>query len=130
MSTSIDVDEELERDSLNSGDSLDDKVLSSNGSSLVEAADVDSSSDRDPERLGAEDGCYKRGGFACQLRAVPSDKGWTWHSPYLDRAAREALTAMESSMGSSGGTTEVMMRTQSSRSLDFFMPFSSPLIQT
>ena len=49
--------------------------------------------------------------------------------PYLAKAAREVLTARDNSMGSSGGTTLVMMRTQSSSSLDFFSPRSSPIDQ-
>jgi len=36
------------------------------------------------------------------------------------------LTAKESSIGSSGGTTEVMMRIQSSKSLPLAIPLSNP----
>ena len=49
--------------------------------------------------------------------------------PYLAKAAREVLTARDNSMGSSGGTTLVIMRTQSSSNLDFFSPRSSPIDQ-
>ena len=51
----------------------------------------------------------------------------TRHSQYLLRATRLALTAIESSMGSSGGTTEVMMMTQSSRSLERLRSCSRPV---
>jgi len=47
-------------------------------------------------------------------------------SPYFCKATSDALTAKESSMGNSGGTTEVMMRTQSSSSLPLAIPRSSP----
>src|SRR4051812_14840817 len=46
--------------------------------------------------------------------------------PYFDRATSEALTASESSIGSSGGTTLVMIRMQSSKSLDFLRSRSIP----
>ena len=46
--------------------------------------------------------------------------------PNLDSATSEALTANESSMGSSGGTTLVMMRMQSKSSFDFFRSLSNP----
>jgi len=46
--------------------------------------------------------------------------------PYLERATREALTARESSIGNSGGTTLVIIRMQSRRSLDFLRPLSIP----
>lgn len=45
---------------------------------------------------------------------------------YLLRATRLAFTAMVSSMGSSGGTTEVIMMTQSRRSLERLRSCSSP----
>jgi len=48
------------------------------------------------------------------------------NEPYFERATSEALTAIDNSIGSSGGTTEVTIRTQSRRSLDFFIPFSTP----
>ena len=48
------------------------------------------------------------------------------NEPYFERATREALTAIDNSIGSSGGTTEVTIRTQSRRSLDVFIPFSTP----
>jgi hypothetical protein len=47
--------------------------------------------------------------------------------PYLLKAAREVLTAKLSSIGNSGGTTEVMMRTQSRSNLLFFKPRSTPV---
>jgi len=47
--------------------------------------------------------------------------------PNLDSATSEALTASESSIGNSGGTTLVMIRTQSSSNLDFFRSLSIPI---
>jgi hypothetical protein len=49
-----------------------------------------------------------------------------YNLPYFDRATKDALTAKESSIGNSGGTTLVMIRTQSSKSLDFFRSRSMP----
>lgn len=63
------------------------------------------------------------------LRASPlleAHRDVTRHSQYLLRATRLALTAIESSMGSSGGTTEVMMMTQSSKSLERLRSCSRP----
>lgn len=48
------------------------------------------------------------------------------HPPNLLNATSDAFTASESSMGSSGGTTLVMMRMQSRRSLDFLRLRSMP----
>lgn len=45
----------------------------------------------------------------------------------FDRATKDALTAKESSIGNSGGTTLVMISTQSSKSLDFFRSRSMPV---
>jgi hypothetical protein len=47
--------------SLNAGDTLDDEILSSDGTGLVKATNIDPASERDSEGLGAED-CY---GSAC-----------------------------------------------------------------
>jgi len=49
------------------------------------------------------------------------------HIPNLERATSDAFTASDNSMGSSGGTTLVMIRIQSRRSLDFFKPLSMPV---
>jgi hypothetical protein len=46
--------------------------------------------------------------------------------PNLESATREVLTARVSSMGSSGGTTLVTIRTQSNKSFAFFWLFSRP----
>jgi hypothetical protein len=48
--------------------------------------------------------------------------------PNFDRATKEAFTANDNSMGSSGGTTLVTISTQSSNSLDFFKFLSIPNI--
>lgn len=48
--------------------------------------------------------------------------------PNFDNATKDALTARDNSMGSSGGTTLVMINTQSSNSFDFFMSLSIPEI--
>lgn len=49
------------------------------------------------------------------------------NSQYLLRATREALTAIVSSIGSSGGTTEVIMMTQSSKSFERLRSCSTPV---
>lgn len=46
--------------SLDSSNSLDNEILSGDGSSLVEAADVDTTGERDPEGFGTEDGYRKQ----------------------------------------------------------------------
>jgi hypothetical protein len=46
--------------------------------------------------------------------------------PNFDSATKDAFTARDNSMGSSGGTTLVMINTQSSNSFDFFMFLSIP----
>lgn len=46
--------------------------------------------------------------------------------PNFDRATKEAFTANDNSMGSSGGTTLVTISTQSSNSFDFFKSLSIP----
>ena len=48
--------------------------------------------------------------------------------PNFDRATKEAFTANDNSMGSSGGTTLVTISTQSSNSFDFFKSLSIPNI--
>ena len=48
--------------------------------------------------------------------------------PNFERATRDAFTARESSMGSSGGTTLVIIKMQSSRSFDFFKFLSRPVM--
>jgi hypothetical protein len=47
--------------------------------------------------------------------------------PNFDRATKDAFTAKESSIGNSGGTTLVMISTQSSKSFDFFRSRSMPM---
>lgn len=47
--------------------------------------------------------------------------------PNFDKATKDAFTANESSIGNSGGTTLVMISTQSSKSLDFFRSRSMPM---
>ena len=49
--------------------------------------------------------------------------------PNFDNATKEAFTAKDNSMGNSGGTTLVMINTQSSNSLDFFKFLSMPEIR-
>ena len=48
------------------------------------------------------------------------------YTPNLDKAAKLVLTARLSSIGNSGGTTDVIIKTQSSKSLDFFKPRAMP----
>jgi hypothetical protein len=49
----------------------------------------------------------------------------------FDKATRELFTAKESSMGSSGGTTDVIIRIQWSKSLDWDRSSSfEPSVQT
>jgi hypothetical protein len=48
--------------------------------------------------------------------------------PNFDRATKEAFTANDNSMGSSGGTTLVTINTQSSNNFDFFKFLSIPNI--
>jgi hypothetical protein len=48
---------ETRRNALDANDTLNNKVLTSNRSSLVEAADVDAAGEGNAERLGTEDGC-------------------------------------------------------------------------
>lgn len=60
------------------------------------------------------------------LRISKVRKRETGDEQYFDRATREALTARESSIGSSGGTTDVMMMTQSSNSFERFRSCSTP----
>lgn len=49
-------EESMLEDPLDSSNSLNDEILSGDGSSLVEAADVDTTGERDPEGFGTEDG--------------------------------------------------------------------------
>lgn len=46
-----------QQNSLDASNTLDDEVLASDSASLVEAADVDATSERNTERLGTEDRC-------------------------------------------------------------------------
>ena len=57
-------------------------------------------------------------------------KGSVQKMAYLARAAKLVLTARLSSMGSSGGTTLVTMRTQSRSSLDRLRSLRTPSSQT
>jgi hypothetical protein len=106
--------------SLHSGDSFHNKIFACDGTRLVETADVNSTCKGDPERLRAEDGCPRR-------QVLIAIKSGLRDVPYFCKATREALTANDSSMGSSGGTTDVMIRMQSSRSLPLAIPRSSPV---
>lgn len=44
----------------------------------------------------------------------------------MDKAISDVLTARDNSIGSSGGTTLVIMRMQSNNNFDFFRPLSTP----
>jgi hypothetical protein len=106
---------------LYSGNSFDNQVLSRDCSRFVEAANVNSPRQRDTEWLGAEDSYKRREG-------KETDNTQTNSSilPNLDSAMSDELTARESSIGSSGGTTEVMIMTQSKRSFVLLRLFSTP----
>jgi len=45
--------------SLDTSNTLDNEIFSSDGTSLVETADIDSSSERNPERLGTKDSYHQ-----------------------------------------------------------------------
>jgi hypothetical protein len=104
--------------SLDTGNTFNNKVLSSNSSSLVKTTNIHSTRKRDSERFGTED----------RYSSALSPQGRE-SLPYFCKATREALTAKDNSIGSSGGTTEVMMRIQSSKSLPFAIPLSNPIHQ-
>lgn len=105
-------------DLLDTGNTFNNQVLRGNGSSLVEATYVNVSCEGDTERFCAVDGYECSSATVLHLTTAPI--------PNLDKATRDALTARESSIGNSGGTTLVTMRMQSSSSFDFFNPRSRP----
>jgi hypothetical protein len=110
---------------IDSGDSFDDQVFASNRSRLVETTDVDTTGERNSERFSAEDG-YKLFTSLSNVSALIGGEERGRDSQYLLSATREALTAIESSIGSSGGTTEVMMMTQSNKSFERLRSCSTP----
>jgi hypothetical protein len=104
---------------LDTSDTLDNEVLCCNRARLVETANIDASRKWDAEWLRTE------------YRYKEVERRMLTHatrgaSPNFDRATRDAFTARDNSMGSSGGTTLVMMSTQSSNSFDFFRFLSIP----
>jgi hypothetical protein len=115
----------LDRHPLDSSHTFNDEVLASDRSGLIEAADVDTARKRNTERLGAENGWGEK---STSARIPPEGPKRNDHPPYLLRATSDALTAKDSSMGSSGGTTEVRTSTTSSRSLPLGKSFLRPEI--
>jgi hypothetical protein len=108
----------MEKPVLDTGNSLDNKVLCSNRSRFVKTADIDASCKWYAERLRTEYRCKK-----LQAR-MPNSTLETL--PNFDSATKEAFTARDNSMGNSGGTTLVTISTQSSNSFDFFKFLSIP----
>ena len=100
------------------GNSLNDKVLCGDRAGLVKTADFDASCEWNAERLRAEY-CYEE----VKARVLNAADGVL---PNFDRATKEAFTANDNSIGSSGGTTLVTINTQSSNNFDFFKFLSIP----
>ena len=114
------------------GDALDDELLAGQRARLVKAADVNLARVRDAERLRAENDWTR--GKRCMPgqddSGIPPGRcGWTrlglrvfW------RASKDWFTANASCIGRSGGTTDVMMRMQSSTRLQRRRPIALPAV--
>jgi len=118
-------------DLLDPSDSIENELLSCQGSGLVKAADVNLASKGDPERLRAENGYrVKKKGRQNTLGSRHQENRAGASTPYLNRAISDWFTASDNSIGSSGGMTEVMIRMQSKSSWYLERPFLMPSVHT
>jgi hypothetical protein len=96
---------------LNANNPFQHQILCSDSSRFIERANINTACERNPERLRAEY-CYP----ISTSRTLPN----------FDKATKLALTAKLNSIGSSGGTTLVIISTQSNSNLLFFKSLSTP----
>ncbi len=100
------------------------QAVACQGASLVETANLHFPCEGDSERFCAKHICKRRiwenkwedGEMRLRLCWIQCS-----HSQSLARAMRDVLTASESSMGNSGGTTDVRIRVHSRNSLYLFL---------
>lgn len=90
-------------------------VLSKQHTSTLPAKGIRKGSVQYMSRSGGRD--LESGGLSSLLPVLYHTPPNTQYSQSLARAMREVLTARDSSMGSSGGTTEVRIRVHSRKSL-------------
>lgn len=107
------VNEDLRQPS----NALQHQIFSGDSPGLVETTNVDSASEGNPKRFRTKD-CYRQIGRMINLGQH--------YTPNLDSATNEAFTASDNSIGSSGGTTLVMTKIQSSNNFDFLRFLSIP----
>lgn len=79
---------------------------------------------------GMRNGSVQKMAEIALVNTTDSGPEFRYNSPNLLRATKLAFTARLNSIGNSGGTTLVMIKTQSRRSLYFFNPLSRPFVQT
>lgn len=107
-------------------DATNHQAVACQGASLVKTANLHFPSEGDSERFCAKHICTGRIWENKCEKGEESEMRWRlcWlcgHSQSLARAMREVLTASESSMGNSGGTTDVRIRVHSRNSLYLFL---------
>ena len=110
-------DERRNEDLREPGNALQHQIFSSDSPRLVETTNIDPPCKGNPKRFRTKD-CYKQIGHIINASEH--------YAPSLDSATNEAFTARDNSIGSSGGTTLVMTKIQSSSNFDFLRFLSIP----
>ncbi len=98
-------------------DALDDEIVGRQRAGLVETADVHFPGEGNAKGFRAEDACNTRESLPYTMQV---------HRPSFCNARRELFTASESSIGNSGGITDVRINVHSRNNL-YLLRVSSSL---